>query len=498
MKNKVIWAVALSILIFVGFMGMMCQLKDNGIFYIKDIEGQRDYLNLFPIEGVTGDSTHGMIFRLEEGELSTKFYSLDSQQINNLLLAEREGVTGIKKYSYDYFNERFRKEPFVSTDSAPSKDAKIQHREGIYEEALEDIDLRGSEFMGGETVFADKVDVYLYINRMDNKGDARVRTGITLQNQEGSYFYTRGDYEDGTTAFHQSFYDIGWQIEAISIKMRDSYYCMAIPNRECKGETSLFRIKEDGMRMNEEPDYNVKSLYEQGEYGKAEVLCSFPVDQDNRVLEMFAVGDQSIGIFRAQGESLIFEIYDTQGNIIAQDFLTEEMGGKVDEVEVDVIAWNENDVSIYVRTYQVFKESENAERWDGVVFGMYQVDEKGLKRLQCLDGQGGELLKVCRNNLVLDVFMDDYDGIWLPYHYRYQVGVRVMNGDTGKILYQGRFETDYNEDQYKLFSPYNIAKKAPYLEESMKNYLGGIISQRQRQIIKVLPIGGKVESIWWR
>ncbi|WMI80759.1 hypothetical protein [Anaerotignum sp. MB30-C6] len=496
MKNKIVWIMAVSILIFAGFMGTMSRLKDNGIFYLKDIEGQREYLELFPVEGVTGDGSHGFIFQLDEGQLSTKHYPFGTEQINTILFAEREGIRGLKKYNYDYYNQDFLKRPLVSVDSAPSKDATLQHTDVIHEEVLRNENFRNEEFSGGETVIADKVDIYLDMWGRSGNGHARVRTGMTLQEEE--YYYTRGDYEETDSYFFQSYFSYNdMQVEASSIKLGDTYYCIAIPNRECQGETSLFRIKEEGLQVHQE-EYSEKGLYEQREYGDADILCTFPVDEDNRVLGMFAVGESSLGIFRVEGERVFFEIYDTEGKLIVRELVSQEHGSKISEVEADVVAWDGKDVSIYFRMYQVF-EQEGTEIWEGTIFGLYQVDEKGLKRLN-YDGQdSGKLLMVCRNNLILDVSMVHDEELNVPYYYGYQVHLSVMNGDTGKVLYKGKIQTDYAEDLYKLFSPHNIAVNAPYLEESMPNYyVGDIIVQRQRQISNILPINGKVENIWFR
>ena len=495
MKNKVIWAMILSILIFSVFGGVMSRCKDNGIFYLMDLEGEREYLNLFPIEGVAGDGTHGIVFRLKEGNLSTKFYPFDSEQIKTLFLAEREGVKGFKKYNYDYYSESFWRTAFASTDSAPSNDAKLQHVDGIHEAVLEDGYVDPSEFSGGETLLTDKVDVYLNISGLDNGLGARTRTGMTLQDKE--YYYSRGDRPNGLPSYSHSTYD-DMQIDAYCVEMDGSYFSMVIPNRDCKGETSLYRINKEGMGEPSAP-YNAEDLYQEQEYGEVETLCTFPVDQDNRVLKLFAVGEHRIGMMRTQDNSLFFEIYDGEGNMIAQNLITKELGGKVDQVEADVVAWNENDVSIYFRTYQIVKQADDTEVWEGVVNGMFQFDEKGLKRMNCFGEDGGKLLSVCRNNLILDVSMvsDDEAQEKLPYYSGYQVYLTVVNGDTGKILYQGKFETDYEEDLYKMVSPYNIAKNAPYLEEAMKtNYVDTIVTQRQRQIMEILPINGKVENIW--
>ncbi|MCQ4937065.1 MULTISPECIES: hypothetical protein [Anaerotignum] len=498
MKNKVIWAVALPILIFTVFFGVMHGLQKKGIFYLSDLEGQREYLTLFPLEGIAGDGTQGISFRLEDGELTTKFYPFDTEQIKNIVFAERRGLTGFEKYSYNYYKQEnyydFSRSGnvFSSTDSAPSKDAKIQHKDSFNEELLEDFDLQNAEFVGGETVIADKIDVYLSFFDVDNGRWARVPTGMTLQDKP--YYYTRGDYAETNSFFtHSAFNDA--QINAICIKLGDAYFSMAIPSKECQGKTTLYRVnKEDLVKT---PDEG--KIYDQKEYGKATALCAFPVGEDNHILGMFKVGEQSIGIFRTQKDSLFFELYNTEGTLVAQDLLTNELGKRVDQAEADVVSWNERDASIYFRTYEIVKQKDGSEAWETVVNGMYQFDEKGLKRMNCY-GDGGRLLSVCRNNLIFDVSMvNDEEKLKLPYYYGYQVYLTVMNGDTEKVLYRGQLVTDYDEDIYKMFSIYDIAKSAPYLEEAMKNYYGdSIITQRQRQIMEVIPINGKVENSWWR
>lgn len=493
MKNKIVWTMAISILIFAIFIGGMSRLKDNGTFYIKDIEGQREYLDLFPVEGVAGDGTHGLIFRLENGNLSTQFYALGLEEVRNLFFAEREGINGIKKYRYNYnqgfYEQGFCEDVYASIESAPSKDAKIQHKDDILEGAFEDY--YGESFIGGETVLADKIDVYLSLSETNGEREARVPTGMTLQDK--TYYYTRGDEGDGGTYHQSSFYDM--QIEATCIKLGDAYYCMVIPNEECQGKTSLFRIKKENMVNRVPPN---KELYSHKEYGDAEILCTFPVDQENRVLSMIAIGD-SIGIFRTQKKNLFFEIYDTEGNMIAQDLLTKELGEVIDQTEAEIFVWDDDSVSVYFDMYNIVKEDENSEVWEGMIEGNYQVDEKGLKRLNSYGNNGGKLLSVCRNNLVLDVTMETDEDIKLPYYYSYEVYLTVSNGDTGKILYQGKIETDYTEDILKNISVFHIGKRAPLLEEAIQTqYVDSIIGQRQRQISDVLPINAKGEKVWLR
>lgn len=493
MKNKVLLTLVLSILTFAVFLGGMSHLKNNGTFYLKDLEGQREYLNLFPIEGVAGDGTQGITFRLENGELSTKFYPFGSEQIRNLLFAEREGITGLNRYNYDYYSQGFRDEVSCFTDSAPSEDANIQHKDCIHEDAVEKGYYEYGEFTKGETILADKIDVYLDIWRIDTAGEARVRTGMTLQDKE--YYYTRG-YEDNRqyTSDYSSFYDT--ELQTFCVKIGDAFYAIVASNSACQGETALYRVKETGLITDNEP-LDEDKLYQQDEYGETEILHTFPVDENNRILGMLGVSNTSLGIFRIENENLYLEVYDIQGNLIDQSLISKELGTTVDQIETGVINWNDGDTSIYFKMYHVTIQEDNSQVWDCIEDGLYQVDKNGLKRLIGYEDSHGKLLLTCKNNLILDVSMAFNEEMKIPHNYNYEVYLSVINGDTGKVLYRGKFETDYEEDMFKNVSIFNIAKKAPYLDEAMKEqYIDGMIEERQRQISDIVPINGKGQSIW--
>ncbi|MDD4842974.1 MAG: hypothetical protein PHU31_01390 [Anaerotignum sp.] len=494
MKNKIIGIMALSILIFSAFLGTMRGQKDDGVFYLKDIEGQRDYLKLFPVEGITGDGTQGCIFRIEDGALSVDYYPFGLDEIRNLFYAQREGIVGIKKYSYDIYSTNNGDELTSFADSAPSMDAKIQHMDGIHEEAMENGYFDYVEVSGGETVLADKIDIYLNIYATNSPGEARVRTGMTLQDQV-EYYYAKGYQEgDETSVGYSSFDEL--EFETFCVKAGDAYYCMVGSKRECQGETSLYRIKKSGLS---EPEGTLdrEDFYQQYECGAVERICSFPVNEKDRVIGLYALGEEAFGIFRIQNETLLFEVYDSEGSLVHQDLLPTQLCNKIDRAEAEITVWEEGDVSVYFRMYDVVKNDDSSQTWDCVLDGMYQIDEQGVKRLDCFGQRSGRLLTLCRNNLVFDVSMELDEGIQIPSYYGYQVYFTVMNGDTGKVLYQGKLETDYFEDSYKTVSPYNIGKNADYLEEAVKTqYIDGLLGQRQRQIGDILPLNGKVVNLW--
>ena len=137
MKNKAIWTLTLSILLFADFLGLMHYRQGQETFHLEDLEGEREYLNIFPIEGIAGDGTQGVSFRIENGEVTTKFQPFGTDEIRDLFYAKRKGLTGIQKYGYRYYNSGFENELTGFVDSAPSVDAVIRRERGVHEEAVE-------------------------------------------------------------------------------------------------------------------------------------------------------------------------------------------------------------------------------------------------------------------------------------------------------------------------------------------------------------------------
>ncbi len=493
MKNKVIWILVGSLLVFAVFLGMMCRWQQNGTFSLKDIEGQREYLNIFPVEGVAGDGTHGVIFRIEEGELSTTFYPFGTEEIKNLFYADRRAIMGLERYSYNYYENGFSQELTAFIDSAPSADAKIRRKEGIHEAVLESGYFNDGEFASGETVYADKVDIYMGFWEVNGGREARVATGMYVEKE---VYYTRGNRQDGRSSYTESSFT-NIEMQSYLVKAGDAYYGLVASTRECRGATGLFRIQEEDLRAAAPEEEG--ELYQQKEYGGAKRIRTFPVDAHNRVLGMFALGDNAFGIFRIEDEKLLFEVYDVEGKLTNQDVLPTEQGDKIDYAEAEVVAWDGGDVSVHYRMYEVVEQNENTQVWSCVEDGLYQINEEGLKRMNCYDKSSGMFLTACRNNLIFDASTDLGEETKASDYYGSQLYLSVMNGDTGKMLYQGKLETNYYEDSYKKYSKYNIAKKAPYLKEAMQTQSAdGMIEQRQRQFVELAPTNGKVGDLWWR
>lgn len=148
-----------------GFWGYMFAAKDNGVFALEDIEGDRTALNAFAFEGLAGDDNgqddNGQIYYIwQNGELKTKYYAATDDEMRYIIRQERDGSKGISRY----FKKRSleRSDYFSDTEFAPSKDANVRRLSD-----LEDLSESTREYLGeyfdGDTVqgvTADALDVY--------------------------------------------------------------------------------------------------------------------------------------------------------------------------------------------------------------------------------------------------------------------------------------------------------------------------------------------------
>lgn len=120
-RNRVLEAILCAALAVVVFWGYMFAAKDNGVFALEDIEGDRTALNAFAFEGLAGDDNGQIYYIWQNGELKTKYYAATNDEMRYIIRQERDGSKGISRY----FKKRSlaRSEYFSDTEFAPSKDA---------------------------------------------------------------------------------------------------------------------------------------------------------------------------------------------------------------------------------------------------------------------------------------------------------------------------------------------------------------------------------------
>ena len=116
-RNRVLEAILCAALAVVVFWGYMFAAKDNGVFALEDIEGDRTALNAFAFEGLAGDDNGQIYYIWQNGELKTKYYAATNDEMRYIIRQERDGSKGISRY----FKKRSlaRSEYFSDTEFAP-------------------------------------------------------------------------------------------------------------------------------------------------------------------------------------------------------------------------------------------------------------------------------------------------------------------------------------------------------------------------------------------
>ena len=74
-RNRVLEVILCATLAVVVFWGYMLAARDNGVFALEDIEGDRTALNAFAFEGLAGDDNGQIYYTWQNGELKTKYYA---------------------------------------------------------------------------------------------------------------------------------------------------------------------------------------------------------------------------------------------------------------------------------------------------------------------------------------------------------------------------------------------------------------------------------------
>ena len=327
-RNRVLEAILCAALAVVVFWGYMFAAKDNGVFALEDIEGDRTALNAFAFEGLAGADNGQIYYIWQNGELKTKYYAATNDEMRYIIRQERDGSKGISRY----FKKRSlaRSEYFSDTEFAPAKDANVRRLSG-----LEDLSESAREYLGeyfdGDTVqgvTADALDVYGKVKNYTS-GETRFFTGLQLKGGE----YQAAKVKEGDTTYQSSWFDGRNEVILCTVKMDDAWYAIPQTGADGQGEVSIFRIPKDGMA--DIPYSGEDALYSTKQYGKAESLQTFSVNAENRILSLEKAGDNQLLLARTEQDALILELYDTEGKLLNYSVLqhaeTPGLGAKMQE-----------------------------------------------------------------------------------------------------------------------------------------------------------------------
>ena len=491
-RNRVLEAILCAALAVVVFWGYMFAAKDNGVFALEDIEGDRTALNAFAFEGLAGDDNGQIYYIWQNGELKTKYYAATNDEMRYIIRQERDGSKGISRY----FKKRSlaRSEYFSDTEFAPSKDANVRRLSG-----LEDLSESAREYLGeyfdGDTVqgvTADALDVYGKVKNYTG-GETRFFTGLQLKGGE----YQAAKVKEGDTTYQSSWFDGRNEVILCTVKMDDAWYAIPQTGADGQGEVSIFRIPKDGMA--DIPYSGEDALYSTKQYGKAESLQTFSVNAENRILSLEKAGDNQLLLARTEQDALILELYDTEGKLLDR---LETGVQKVSEYNIDFVNMLQraDGLVLWLNLSKTFQEDEDGtvhQRVEGTK--CFVVQEKAIAQIaidgsaEYVDVQDGKVLKLYGTkpeHIAADYFgymMDGYE-------------ITVTDAKTNELLYRGKLKTDFVEDYNGELYAINIGQREKPLterrdEESWIRYSS--IGVKKRYFKMLLPVDGTAKQTSW-
>lgn len=492
-RNRVLETILCAALAVVVFWGYMFVAKDNGVFALEDIEGDRTALNAFAFEGLAGDDSVQIHYTLQNGELKTKYYDATEDEMRYIIRQERNGNNGISKF----FKRRSEtlSNYFADAEFAPAKDANVRRLSNL-EDLSESTRESLREYFDGEYtiqgVAADALDVYGVIYRYEG-GVTRFLTGLKLKGKE----YQTAKATNGNTTYESSWVDYNNKVVLCTAEFDDAWYAIPRTDAEGQGDVSLFRIPKDGMS---ELSYGgADALYSTKQYGKAEPLQTFSVDAENRILSLEKAGNDQMLLVRVEQDALVLELYDTKGKLLDR---LETGVQKVSEFDINSVnlLQHADGLVLWFNLSKTFQEDADGtvhERVEGTK--CYVVQEKTIAQItiddsaEYVDVQDGKVLRMQGtqpDHLAADYFgylIDGYD-------------ITVTDAKTGDLLYHGKLKTDFSEDYNRILYAVNIGQREKPLEERKHDIdwdRYNSMSHKERALTIVQPVDGHLKQTSW-
>ena len=492
-RNRVLEAILCAALAVVVFWGYMFAAKDNGVFALEDIEGDRTALNAFSFEGLAGDDSVQIHYTLQNGELKTKYYDATNDEMRQIFRQERSGNHGISKY----FKKRGTdfSTYYASTEIAPSKDAKVRRLSGLDDLSESTRESLGEYFDGEYTiqgVAADVLDVYGVINNY-NCGETRFFTGLRLNDGE----YQRAEATYGNTTYESSWVDYNNEIVLCTAEFDDAWYAIPRTGTEAQSDVFLSRIPKDGMS---DLSYSAAdALYSTKQYGKAETIKTFSVTAENRILSLEKAGDDQMLLAKTEQDELILELYDTEGKLLDR---LETGIQKVSEYDMNDnnILKRADGLVLCLNLGKTFQDENDTYYRETEAVKCFVVQEKAIQEIaiddsaEYVDVQDGKVLRLegaWPDNLAAEYFGSMIDGY----------DITVTDAKTGDLLYHGRLKTDFSEDDDRKLFTVNIGQREKPLEERQDKVnwdMYNSIDIKERNFRTVLPVDGKVTRPSWK
>lgn len=493
-RNRVLEIILCAALAFVVFWSYLFAARDNGVFALADIEGDRTALNTFSFEGTAGDSYGSLRYFWQDGAWKTKYYAATEDEMRYIVRQERNGNHGISRF----FKKKGmqRSEYYAGTEVAPAKDAAVRRLtkpEDVSEQIRENIagTFEGEYIVRG--VAADAVDIYGVVKEYVG-GETRFFTG--LQRKGGEYRVVEA--KQGNMTYETPWLNDKDEVVLCTVKNEDVWYAIPRTGTEETGEVSLFRIPKEGME--EFPYGGEDALYSTKQYGKAEPIKTFSVNAENRIVALEKAGENQLLLARTEQDALLLELYDTEGNLLDRLETGIQNISAYDMDDVNMVQRADSLVLWLSLTKTTQDDADGIRHSELEGKACFAVQKGKIKQLQIessteyVDVQEGKILQI--EGTASDTFAEAYFGAWNDGY-----DITVTDAETGALLYHGRLKTDFAEDSNKMLSTINIGRGGKLIRESADavnwesyNKYNG----RQRSVGKVVPLDGKLLYNSWQ
>ena len=497
-RNRVLEILACTALVAVVFLGYMFTAQDNGKFEIEDIEGDRAHLADFSFEGLAGDETGQVHYIWQDGELKVDYFAGSMEQVDDVLYQKKQGKSVLSQYFKQLSNTVY---PTPDLEAAPSQGAEVKtfdKLESLPEEIRVEVeqDVRGRGEYTIKAAVTDSVDIFAEVNDYDSQRSTRYFTGLQLT--ERDYYFLQAEYDHGSTRFNSRNYttDLG----VSSVDMGDAWYNILNTDSSCDGEVYLLRIPKDGtISMRERPQDYWDALYIDDTYGEVEIIKTFSVNADNRIISMEKAGKDRLLLAKSENDSLILELYDLDGNSI---YRLDARVPNVSAYELDTVEMlqREEQLVLWFELMQMIAGDNDPEtshyKTDETKY--FVVENDAIRAVQAkdhmvyFDVQNGKVLQMkgyAPEHLATKFFGYMYVGF----------DITVTDEKTGDLLYQGRLVTDFNEDYNKKLAAVNIGQRTGTVEEQGRANWDkyNARSMADRNVGRVLPLEGRFYYTSW-
>lgn len=469
--------------------GYLTSAGNNGIFEIRDLEGERSELAAFSFEGTAGDDVHQIHYRWENGELTRKTYPCNKQTISNLIDANRKSVNPLKKYFHTELSlTQSRQETLLQT--APAEGSKLEPLQSwadVPPEIMEDYFERyryrenpyGNDAFRVRGTKAETVSFFINLTYMKEAlsgsgnrsfatplGYSRAFTGLTLSG--GPYYYLlweeKGN-EDYSDFSENNICYKGAGLDFLTADTENAVYGILSTNHNVTGEVFLLRFPKENMAVHD-LTYSSKDMpYSKAVYGGAETIAEFDVNEESSILALTPCGEDMLLLARTEGGALYLELYDSEGTLIDRENTGIEGILHWDDAEFEGLRRKDSAIlGIRVGTKEALENDETM-RYEKNS-DKYLITQEGLLRL---DGTAHTKYADYKDGktLLIDAVQEN-ETLAMRYTYRdkrTQLSFTIKEEETEQTLYRGILETDFSEDFNKELAQINISKLADTLVE---------------------------------